>query len=246
MCFFVFDSHVLGQFALFCSVSIQYAQTSLVITRDGSHSLRNELTGEHYHSIFGAFTESKYVFEKMGLLEADQSVAPLRLLEVGVGTGLNLLLALAFARDHCLHLQYTGLEPFPVEPEQIAALNYGQFADAAACAWWQSVYMDLLNGKSQQFSSAEVEVVQQSLLQFQATQPFDLVFYDAFSPSSEESMWNDASIDHVSSLLAPGGRLVTYCIRGYIRRRFMANGLLAEKRPGPPGKREMMVVTNPH
>lgn len=227
-------------------MSIHSAQTSLVVTRDGSHSLRNELTGEHYHSIFGAFTESKYVFEKMGLLEADLSVAPLRLLEVGVGTGLNLLLALAFARDNCLHLQYTGLEPFPVQPEQIAALNYAQFADAAACAWWQSVYSNLLAGHPQQFSTAEVAIVQQPLLQFQTTQPFDLVFYDAFSPSSEESMWNDDSIDHISSLLAPGGRLVTYCIRGYIRRRFLANGLLAEKRPGPPGKREMMVVTKPH
>lgn len=226
-------------------MSITYARTSLVVTRDGSHSLLNELTGEHYHSIFGAFTESKYVFEKMGLLEADQSVAPLRLLEVGVGTGLNLLLALAFARDNCLHLQYTGLEPFPVVPDQIAALNYANYADTEACRWWQATYEALLDGTTGSFASAEVQIVNQKLLDFEPNTQFDLVFYDAFSPSSEEAMWNDESIDQVSRLLAPGGRLVTYCIRGYIRRRFVANGLLAEKRPGPPGKREMMVVTKP-
>lgn len=222
-----------------------FAHTSLVLTRDGSHSLRNENTGEHYHSIFGAYTESVHVFVEAGLKAMVSPPSHIRLLEVGVGTGLNLLLAAQFASQSNASIVYSGLEPYPVDPEIEKQFNYGDFIGADLFAGYAAAYPNLLTGASWEVSNFTANIIQKSLLDFESDQAFDLIFYDAFSPSSQADMWNEASIAKVASLLAPGGVLVTYCIRGHIRRQFIALGLQAEKLAGPPGKREMMRITKP-
>ncbi len=221
------------------------AHTSLVLTRDGSHSLRNENTGEHYHSIFGAYTESVHVFVEAGLKAIAPPPHSLRLLEVGVGTGLNLLLAAQFSSQQNTSIDYLGLEPYPIDNEVQKSLNYGDFIGSDLFASYASYYPKLIAGERWEVPAFKANIVQQTLLDFESEQQFDLIFYDAFSPSSQADMWDEASIAKVASLLAPGGVLVTYCIRGYIRRQFVALGLIAEKLAGPPGKREMMRITKP-
>lgn len=222
------------------------ANTSLVLTRDGSHSLRNNDTGEHYHSIFGAYTESMHVFVAAGLEVQAASAAKLRLLEVGVGTGLNLLLAARFAEQQKCLIDYIGLEPYPIDYEILKNFNYQFFIGADLFVSYAKAYPDLLGGATWHQANFQAKVLQQPLLAFESESRFDLIFYDAFSPASQSGMWDEASIAKVASLLAPGGVLVTYCIRGYIRRQFLALGLKAEKLPGPPGKREMMRITKPY
>ncbi|MDP2189743.1 MAG: tRNA (5-methylaminomethyl-2-thiouridine)(34)-methyltransferase MnmD [Sphingobacteriaceae bacterium] len=221
------------------------AHTTLVLTHDGSHSLRNETTGEHYHSIFGAYTESVHVFVDAGLKSLLSPPNNIRLLEVGVGTGLNLLLAAQFAAQQNTSIVYSGLEPYPIDPEVQNMLNYGGFVGRDLFASYATSYPKLLAGECWKTPLFEANIVQKALLDFESDRAFDLIFYDAFSPSSQADMWDEASIAKVASLLAPGGVLVTYCIRGYIRRQFIALGLQAEKLAGPPGKREMMRITKP-
>jgi tRNA U34 5-methylaminomethyl-2-thiouridine-forming methyltransferase MnmC len=228
-------------------VSIQFAQTSIVVSRDGSHTLRNEHTGEHYHSIFGAYTESMHVFAEAGLealsLPPDR---PVRLLEVGLGTGLNALIAARYCEQNQISIDYVALEPYSVHPEQIRQLNYADFIGDELFTSYQAAYPDLLAGDGWKYGEFKMQVEQQQLEQWSAAaQSFDLIFYDAFSPASQADMWEEEVLDKVAACLAPGGMLVTYCIRGYIRRRFLAHGLLAEKLAGPPGKREMLRIKHP-
>jgi tRNA U34 5-methylaminomethyl-2-thiouridine-forming methyltransferase MnmC len=42
--------------------------------------------------------------------------------------------------------------------------------------------------------------------------------------------------------LSLGGRLVTYCAKGEVKRRLKASGFRLVPTPGPPGKREMIVA----
>ncbi|MFN3528959.1 MAG: tRNA (5-methylaminomethyl-2-thiouridine)(34)-methyltransferase MnmD [Bacteroidia bacterium] len=226
---------------------INFAQTSIVASRDGSHTLRNELSGEHYHSIFGAYTESMHVFAVAGL-EALQLEAgrPLRLLEVGLGTGLNALIAARYSAQHPMPIDYLALEPYPVHHEQLMQLNYADYVGAELLTAYQEAYPALLAGEPWEHGGFRLQVQQQKIEQWSAAAlSFDLIFYDAFSPTSQADMWDDAAIDRVAACLAPGGLLVTYCIRGHVRRHFMAQGLLAEKLPGPPGKREMLRIKRP-
>jgi len=219
------------------------ANTTLVLTRDGSHSLRNENTGELYHSIFGAFTESVHVFVEAGLRPLATQRSAIKLLEVGLGTGLNLLLAAAFASQKYISIDYTGIDPYPVDIEMIKQLNYGDFVGDELFTSYNQSYQNLLNAGQWNQPNFKAQMVQLPLLQFESSSVFDLIFYDAFSPASQEEMWDAESISKVATLLAPGGVLVTYCIRGCVRRQFLALGLQAEKLAGPPGKREMMRIT---
>lgn len=60
------------------------------LTNDGSFTLFNQKLNEHYHSTFGAFTESMHIFINNGLLAT--TINPLKVLEIGFGTGLNAIL----------------------------------------------------------------------------------------------------------------------------------------------------------
>ncbi|MCK7533248.1 MAG: hypothetical protein MZV63_20550 [Marinilabiliales bacterium] len=53
---------------------------------------------EHYHSHFGAITESKHIFVDAGL--ASLASPDVSILEVGFGTGLNALLTALYAGEH--------------------------------------------------------------------------------------------------------------------------------------------------
>lgn len=216
---------------------------SIVTTRDGSHTVLLHATGEHYHSQFGALTESLYVFEMQGLINF-REYKVLNLLEVGFGTGLNAALAFRWAVENQVEVHYTGLEPFPLPLELIHNLNYGNFKEVGVYYHLiQQHYSQLIDGLTVPVDSSHCEVVRKRLLDFETNQRFDLVFYDAFSPSTQEDMWSEEAVRKIVSLMEEGGVLVTYCIRAYIRRAFEALGCKAEKLPGPPGKREMLRIT---
>ena len=71
-------------------------------TADGSATLFVPALNEHYHSQHGARQESAHVFIRHGLLPLLPAAAatgqPLRILEIGLGTGLNAWLTLEAAQ----------------------------------------------------------------------------------------------------------------------------------------------------
>lgn len=99
----------------------------IILTSDGSHTLRNNQLHETYHSVHGAVQESIHVFIKNGLEHffRNQPREKVFILEVGFGTGLNALLAWEFARRHKIAIVYTTLEPHPLGEEIWTQLNYG-------------------------------------------------------------------------------------------------------------------------
>ena len=79
---------------------------------------------EHYHSMHGALQESNHVYIQNGLLQIQKSAV--RILEIGLGTGLNCLLTYdTFLKSENMHLiEYTAVEAHPVDPDIIAELGY--------------------------------------------------------------------------------------------------------------------------
>lgn len=75
---------------------------------------------------------------------------------------------------------------------------------------------------------------------------FDAIYHDAFSPSVAPELWSPAFLALLASVLAPGGRLVSYSVAGAVRRALGEAGLEVCKVPGPPGgKAEVLVATRP-
>lgn len=212
----------------------------IIVTGDGSHSLFDRSRNETYHSVHGAIQESKHVFISAGL-EHSLTVTgnSIDVLEIGFGTGLNVLLALLFSRQHSRQVNFTSIEAYPL-PEQIwSKLNYaGQLGAAEDFVRIHSCSWENRHSLSDKFSLAKCHTTLESF-----TIPddnFDVIFYDAFAPSRQPEMWHIALLEKVCAGLRSPGVFVTYCATGQLKRDLRSLGLNVETLAGPPGKKEMV------
>ena len=221
-------------------------KVEFITTSDGSHSLYLPHMNETYHSSHGALTESIHIFIEAGLdhYMATHDKKGLNVLEVGFGTGLNMLLARRYALKHEVKLMCTSLEPFPLKQDIYENLNYAslfddehvknQFLELHRAEWNKSVALEPL---------FLLEKREERLEDFQSEPMFDIVFFDAFAPSKQAELWTYKILEKTVGLMASSAVLVTYCARGQFKRDLMALGLEVETLPGPPGKKEMVRAT---
>ncbi len=73
--------------------------------------------------------------------------------------------------------------------------------------------------------------------------PYDVVFFDAFSPDAQPELWTEGVFRNVYALMKKGGVMTTYCAKGDVRRAMLAAGFRVEKLQGPPGKRHILRAT---
>ncbi|MBN7814978.1 tRNA (5-methylaminomethyl-2-thiouridine)(34)-methyltransferase MnmD [Algoriphagus pacificus] len=218
-------------------------QVKIITTEDGSHSLYHEGLKETYHSFHGAFKESIHVFMLYGLdswIINNPNKRPLRIFEVGFGTGLNAWLSLVWAEQNQVPVLYHSIEPFPLSEEIYSQLNYGDLDDGIfhykpyfnrlhKIEWNQgTVVSEYFNMKKEKTT---LEVVQ--------LYPSDVVFFDAFAPSKQPELWEKPLLEKVFESMNPGGIFTTYCAMGKLKRDLKDLGMKVETLPGPPGKKEM-------
>lgn len=211
-------------------------------TADGSLTLHSAQWNENYHSVHGAVQESTHVFIKAGLEHLDKEHVDV--LEVGLGTGLNLLLTWVRCLEGKLTVNYTALEPNPLSRAQLEALAHCQ--DLA----WPGLHEpfiarmtsrtndphEALGGLTFRKLNARVQDVDDS-------DRYDVVYFDAFGPNTQPGMWTTDVFTRMHKALRSGGALVTYCAKGEVRRTMEAVGFEVERLDGPPGKREMLRAT---
>ena len=204
-------------------------------TADGSFTLFIPEVEETYHSTHGAVQESMHVFIESGLKACDKEV--IRVLEVGLGTGLNAALTLQHATQK---ISYCALEPYPLLKEILEELSTSgsdQFEmkfHVSKAGEWISI--------QENFSFVRMEV---GLEEFQSEEKLDIMYYDAFGPRVEPGLWTLTRMQQCFNLLNEGGIFVTYCAKGEVRRNLQASGFVVERLPGPPGKREMLRGVKP-
>lgn len=217
------------------------SQVSIITTTDGSHSLLNTSLNETYHSVHGALQESNHVFIRHGLdFFCERSSAdPVRIFEMGFGTGLNALLTAQRATDMQRHIHYTTLETFPLEHAIWKQLNYAETPEARDL--FQKIHEADWNQESAVtpfFTQLKMETSLQ-----QATLPssfFEVIYYDAFAPSKQPELWEIDLLRKVAEAMKAGGVFVTYCAKGQLKRDLKNLGLTVETLAGPPGKKEMV------
>lgn len=218
-----------------------------ILTEDGSVTLCVPELHEHYHSVHGAIQEARHIFLRAGMddylaarADAARSTMPLHILEAGFGTGLNAYLTLLHAEEMQTPVCYHSLEKYPLQPEEVATLNYteqtGRGNDPLFRALHEAAWEE------------DVEVTPRFRLHkhrcdFRETDfppMFDLVFYDAFNPEAQPHLWTEEVFARFHRALLPDGKLVTYCVKGTVKRALRSVGFTLERLPGPPGKREML------
>lgn len=216
-------------------------ELKIVTTGDGSNTIYNSGVGENYHSRHGALQESKHVFLNSGLkYYLDKSPATsVSILEVGFGTGLNFLLSADYCAENQIRINYSGIEAYPLTTEMIGQTGYNQYISQKTWNGFLNIYPEALQ-TAVQFNSCQLQIAHCQLLDFQSTEQFDVIYFDAFAAIHQPEMWNEDAIAHTVQFLKPNGVFVTYAITGNLKRMLKSLGFKVEKAPGAPGKREML------
>jgi tRNA U34 5-methylaminomethyl-2-thiouridine-forming methyltransferase MnmC len=211
---------------------------NIIQTRDGSTTIHIEEWDECYHSRFGAIQEALHVFIKNGLSLFEND--PVSILEIGFGTGLNVLVTFLESQKSNQIIDYVGVEAYPVSAEEAALMNYVAelnaenerpiFEKMHQCNWEEKNNLrdDFSLTKRKQFF-ADIDDVEK----------FDLIYFDAFGYDVQPELWSTEIFKKMYNALKPNGVLVTYAARSVIKRSMIEVGFTVEKLPGAPGKREM-------
>lgn len=219
-------------------------------TKDGSHTLYSPKFNQHYHNANGAVAESRHVFlEKNGFLKTLRNASSLTILEIGFGTGLNLLLLL----DEYLNsgsrckINYQSIEAFPVDAETARSFNFGAFLN----------HPELMKSIHSVFESARPGMNIFELLPdvsltlfiglFEDFNPnnleTDFIFHDPFSPEVNEELWTGDVFRKLAGWSKPDAILSTYCAASKARKAMTLAGWKVSGKQGAPGKREMTLAS---
>ncbi len=212
----------------------------LIVTADGSHSFYLEEMDEHYHSKHGSIAESNHIFIEAGLKQKSAEKSNFKLLEVGMGTALNVWLSALALKGSGLKVNYTAIEAFPLSLDEVQNLNYPNLLGESR-ALFNKIHQSAWEAPVQLTEELSLLKKQASLQSLSLEQAYDLVYFDAFAPEKQPELWEEAIFRKLHDSMTKGGLLVTYCVKGVIRRRLKAIGFEVEKLAGPPGgKREML------
>ncbi|WP_026726331.1 tRNA (5-methylaminomethyl-2-thiouridine)(34)-methyltransferase MnmD [Flavobacterium sasangense] len=214
----------------------------IIITDDGSTTIRIPEWDENYHSTHGAIQEAKHVFIKNGL-DLFQKQDSISILEIGFGTGLNAFITFLETVNK-EKVNYVGVEAYPISSEEIAQMNYVAELQATQ---YQAVFdkMHSCDWESQQNISENFILTKrkQFFQDIEDKEQYDLIYFDAFGFPLQPELWSEAIFKKMYEALLPKGTLVTYACRSSIKNAMLSVGFSIEKLPGAPGKREMLRAT---
>ena len=214
----------------------------IIITDDGSTTIRIPDWDENYHSTHGAIQEAKQVFIKNGL-NLFQKQDSISILEIGFGTGLNAFITFleTLTKDK---VNYVGIEAYPISEEEIAQMNYVSELQATQ---YQEIFdkMHTSDWESKQIITDNFILTKrkQFFQDIDDKKQYDLIYFDAFGFPLQPELWSEAIFKKMYEALLPKGTLVTYACRSSIKNAMLSVGFSIEKLPGAPGKREMLRAT---
>lgn len=214
-----------------------------VITGDGSSTFFIPELNEHYHSTFGAVQESNHIFINSGLiffLQKNQEMREISIFEMGFGTGLNAFLTWMAIRNLNLKVKYTTIEKYPIDLSIIQQLNLKNiFKDDYLLTVFEEMHTTDWENK-REFDNFILNKIQTDITNYQPTDKFNLVYFDAFAPDIQPELWSKNIFEKIYQSLYSGSILTTYSAKGTIRRLLSDIGFQVEKIQGPPGKRHIL------
>jgi tRNA U34 5-methylaminomethyl-2-thiouridine-forming methyltransferase MnmC len=209
------------------------------ITSDGSSTIFIPYLNENYHSTHGAMQESMHVFIEAGFKQINSH--PVKIFEVGFGTGLNCLLT--YLNSNGRQVVYHSIERFPVENNLLKQLNYNQLLEGNVPNFFDSMHKLPWDVELEVVPEFKLKKITEDINQYEPDITFNLIYFDAFAPEVQPGLWTLEVFQKMFEMLDPGGILVTYCAKGDVRRTMQACGFKTERLPGPPGKWEMLRAT---
>ena len=210
----------------------------IIRTSDGSDTLYVPEIDEHYHSVHGAVQESKFIFIDNGLNY--NKAGSVRIFEAGFGTGLNALLTAEVSFKDDREIFYTSIEKYPLPENIINSLNYKEFVSEKGKKIFDRMHLCGWNTPEKLSKNFTLLKIEGDLLAYDIEGSYDLIYFDAFGPEKQPEMWTNEVFRKVAEMTSPNGLLVTYSVKGEVKRALKENGFKVDLLPGPPGKRHIL------
>lgn len=231
-------------------------------TDDGSHTLVRRDGDLAFHSGCGAAAECDHVYLANGGFTGPEITWPQSVLEIGFGTGLSMLRTLDRVVAADRPLNYVALEQNALPVEILRQLDLGRgLADSTLTDRFLRHWVLALRALKESRPAIEpnisiwrVDATRRIQIVFadakiwlaSAADVFDTAYFDPFDPQSSPELWTTGVFQDIARCLRPGGRLVTYCVKGEIRRRMTEAGFDVHRVAGPiGGKREVLIAVKP-
>ncbi|MDI7774291.1 tRNA (5-methylaminomethyl-2-thiouridine)(34)-methyltransferase MnmD [Asticcacaulis sp. EMRT-3] len=224
----------------------------LYFAEDGAP--RSQRFGDIYYSLQDGLNESRAVFlAGCGLPDAWLNRQDFRVLELGFGTGLNIVALLKLWAD--TRVPGAHLSIFSVEAYLMTAEEAGRALSAwpelapyaeALLAQWPAARRGFARFDFPQWGASltlALMDVRPALDQWQGRA--DAFFLDGFSPALNPDMWGEDVMLALAAHARPGARLGTFTVASAVRRGLQAAGFEVAKRPGFGRKRERLEAVLP-
>ena len=212
----------------------------IVRTNDGSDTIYNKALDKYHFN--GSIKESEHVYINAGLdrVVNNKKNNSVSILEIGLGTGLNVLLTINYAKQKNMKIFYHAIEPFPLENSILKKLNFSRKIKEFDIKIFEKIH----NSKSQtvtklsnnfKFKRSINRLEEISLKK----EKYDLIFFDAFAPSKQPDIWDKKNFSNIKYAMRREGVIVTYSstkrLKGILKNLKFKIEILA----GPMGKKEM-------
>ncbi|MEX2639653.1 MAG: tRNA (5-methylaminomethyl-2-thiouridine)(34)-methyltransferase MnmD [Balneolales bacterium] len=230
--------------------SMTMDKLSIVTCKDGSHTLFSPAYNQHYHNPNGAVQESLHIFfNANGLLGAMEAGQDLSILEIGFGTGLNLML-LADLHHHVQSdsvIDFYSIEARLIDRATAGKLNYGAYLEKPELMNALPDICNALPGMNTFVMAGQVRLHLFNGLFADFHDPSlkaDFILHDPFSPGVNAELWTPQTFTKLRTLASARCILSTYSSAAKARDAMTKGGWRPKKVPGTLGKREMTVATN--
>ena len=196
-----------------------------ILTNDGSYSLRSTLFQENFHSLSGAFEETKTKFTIPSNLSRFKDKS-LNVLDICFGLGYN-----SASLFNNLIQQNTSLNWYALEIDK-KPLEYSISNISFLKLWHPKVgkIFKLLNQESRfedNFFKCEIlwGEARKKINRIPTNIKFDLIYLDGFSPQRCPQVWTIEFLSKVVEKLNPQGYLITYSSSAAVRKTLRNLGL---------------------
>ncbi len=212
-------------------------------TSDGSHTIFDSDFNETYHSIHGAIQESNHVFIQQGLDYSLKKKNKINILEVGFGTGLNLLLSIKHILHKKISVNYQALEPFPLDKKIICKINYPNILGKELDSVFEKIHNLKYSRNIDLLKNFIFKRHLKTIQNYDSNYKFDVVYFDAFSPSKQPDIWSVENFIKLHNMMKDNSIIVTYCVSRIFKNVLRKAGFKYDILKGPPGKKEMIRAT---
>jgi len=196
----------------------------MVLSEDGSYTAYSKEYGEHYHSTKdGALFES-LVKHVEPAFKIKQNQDEINILDICFGLGFNTLATIYYHKKNSLISKLNIFSPeldsslvkslkdfrYPKEFDEVKDIilelsEHGIYSD-------ENLYVEIFFGDARGY------------LRGLAPKKFDIVYQDAFSPSSNPTLWTKEYFGEIKNVIKDDGVLTTYSIALAVRLALYENG----------------------